>query len=62
MEAKSERPLAVSLTISEMNEMHLWNAWRDHQKLKRKLFIYPVYENIYISFIVTLHILKKMLL
>ena len=47
--------------LSFMNEM--WNVkciWRDHQKLK--LFIFPVSENIYISFTFTLHILKEILL
>ena len=49
--------------LSFMNEM--WNVkciWRDHQKLKLKLFIFPVSENIYISFTFTLHILKEILL
>ena len=58
--AKSERPLAVSLKVCQMNEMYFWNLWRDHQKLK--LFIFLVSENIYISFIFTLYILKEMLL
>ena len=38
--AKSERPLAVSLTICEINKMHFRNAWRENQKLKLKLFIF----------------------
>ena len=33
------------------------NSWRDHQKLKLKLFILPVSENINILFTFTLHIL-----
>ena len=41
---KSERPLAVSLTICEVNEMHLWKSWRDHQGLQLKLFIFPLWK------------------
>ena len=33
---KSERPLAVSLTICEINEMHLWKSWKDHQRRQLK--------------------------
>ena len=35
---------------------------RDHEKLKLKLFKFPVSDNIYISFSFTLHMLKDMLL
>ena len=35
---------------------------RDHQKLKFKQFKFPVFENIYILFTFTLHILKEMLI
>ena len=45
-----------------MNEMHLWNSWRDHQKPKLKLLKFPASENIYISFTFTVYILKEMLL
>ena len=46
--AKSERPLAVSLTICKINEMYLWKSWRSHQRLQLRLFIFPLSENVYI--------------
>ena len=55
--AKSERLLAASLTICEINEIHLWNSWKEHQKLKLKLFILPISKSVYISFTFTLYIL-----
>ena len=43
--------------------MYLWNAYEEITKnLKLKLFLFPVSENIYISFTFTLHILEEVLL
>ena len=44
-----------------MNEMYLLNAYEETTK-NLNLFIFLVSENIYISFIFTMHILKEMLL
>ena len=40
---KFERPVAVSMTICETNEMHLWN-----DKTSRSLNSFPVSKNVYL--------------
>ena len=48
--------------LPQSMDWFLYDNGLRHERFKLKLLIFPVSENIYISFTFTLHILKEMLL